>query len=233
MVLPIFLHHLAYLEIDSMMIFPTLAISLGLKVRRDYRALLFSILVVFPAYVIWDFWATYVGSWGFNREWVLGLYLGDLPVEEVLFFFVTPFATLLIYDFLRSRVRDLEIRGVGRRSYFLLGLGLTLIGVLLKGHSYTSVVLIYLGVSFIASESLDPEMLRSRNYWTFVGLSYVPFLVFDHFLTSIPIVVYGTHSILGPRIFSIPVEDFLYSLSMLNFYTLVYRRAGKNWIARK
>lgn len=225
----LFLPHLAYLEIDSMIFFPTLAISLIFHVRRMYKSLAFSMVIVAPLYLVWDFLATWKDSWSFNPHWVFGVYVADLPVEEVLFFFVTPFATLLIYDFLMMKFRDKEVKFITRDRVTVVAVTILLLDVLFVGYSYTFIDLIYLSASLLLSNVLDPDMLRSRNYWYFVALTYIPFMVFDYFLTSLPVVIYGPHSILGIRIITIPIEDALYSLSMMNFYTLFYRQGRKVW----
>ncbi|BDC17344.1 lycopene cyclase domain-containing protein [Acidianus sp. HS-5] len=224
----LFLPHLAYAEIDSMIFFPTLFLSL--KVKRNYKALLFSIGVTAPIFLVWDFIATWIGSWSFNPKWVLGIYVIDLPIEEVLFFVVTPFATLLIYDFLRTKVKDKTLNAFSRRNMIIVAVALLLLSVLAIRHSYTFVDLIYASLSIIFVEFLDEDLFKSRNYWIFLLLTYIPFLVFDHFLTSLPVVIYGHCSIIGIRVFSIPIEDFIYSFSMMNFYTLFYRRGSRIWI---
>ncbi|BCU67914.1 hypothetical protein HS7_13510 [Sulfolobales archaeon HS-7] len=222
----IFLPHLAYAEIDLMMFLPTLIISL-LKVKRNYKALLYSIGIVSPLYIAWDVVATANDSWSFNPHWILGLYLYDLPVEEVLFFVVTPFATLMIYDFLKG---DRFVNFRGDKVYYLSG-GLIALGIaLLFLYSYTSIVLIFAGASLLTAEILAPEILTSVRYWEFVILTYIPFFVFDYFLTSLPVVIYGPHSILGVRIGTIPIEDAIYSFSMMNFYTTFYRVGGRIWV---
>ncbi|QKR00663.1 lycopene cyclase domain-containing protein [Metallosphaera tengchongensis] len=225
----LFLPHLAYLEIDSMIFFPTLVISLAFHVKRMYKSLITAIGTISPIYIVWDFLATLKGSWGFNPKWVLGIYVVNLPVEEVLFFVVTPFATLLIYDFLFNKFRDKELRFVTSRKVVGTALVILLLDFLFLSYSYTFVDLVYLSASLLTAQFLDGEMLRSRNYWVFVLLTFIPFLVFDYFLTSLPVVVYGTHSILGIRILTIPVEDAIYSLSMMNFYTSIYRVGAKVW----
>jgi len=225
----IFLPHLAYVEIDSMIFFPALLVSILLKVRRYYKSLAFSIGVVAPLYITWDFLATLKDSWSFNPEWILGIRTVDLPVEEVFFFVVTPFATLLIYDFVRTKIADREVSWITRKLMILIALFLLAIDVFLTEYSYTLIVLIYLSSSILLVEFLDPKMFRSTNYWIFLGLTYIPFFVFDYFLTSLPVVVYGPHSILGVRIFTIPIEDAIYSFSMMNFYTVFYRKGAKVW----
>ncbi|AHC51928.1 lycopene cyclase [Sulfolobus acidocaldarius SUSAZ] len=213
-----------------MMFIPTLILSLILK-GRNYLALLSSVAIVSPLFLYWDFFATAFGSWSFNRTWVLGVYVINLPIEEVMFFIVTPFATLLIYDILK-RSKGSEIRFINRRLVFIISALLVIVDLALFLHySYTFIVILYLSMSLVISAILDEDMLRSTVFWKFMGLTYVPFLVFDYFLTSIPIVLYGvSNSILGVRVLTIPIEDFIYSFSMIMLYTLFYRLSDKNWI---
>jgi lycopene cyclase domain-containing protein len=54
-----------------------------------------AILVI---YLAWDFWAVSKGSWYFDREQTVGLYIfSRLPIEEVLFFIIVPLMVVLTY----------------------------------------------------------------------------------------------------------------------------------------
>jgi len=226
----IFFPRYAYLEIDSMMFFPTLILSL-LFVKRNYVNLLKSIAIVAPLYLFWDFLATWKDTWGFNPKYVLGVYVIDLPIEEVLFFVVTPFATLMIYDFVRQKVKDKEVNWVPKAVKVIIPVLLLSLPFTLT-YSYTFIVTLYLIMALSISLIAGKQMLTSRNFWIYMGLTYIPFMVFDYFLTSIPVVIYWPHSILGVRVITIPVEDFIYSFSMLVLYTLFYR--GTNiWMKQK
>jgi len=217
----IFFPGYAYLEIDSLMFFPTLIISL-LFIKRDYVSLIKSIAIVSPIYLFWDFLATWKGTWSFNPQYVLGIYVINLPIEEVLFFVVTPFATLLIYDFVQEKMKDKEISWAPKAITFMIPLIILSLPFTFT-YSYTFIVTLYLIMALSISLILSKQMLSSRNFWVYMGLTYIPFMIFDYFLTSIPIVIYGPHSILGARVITIPVEDFIYSFSMLVLYTLFYR----------
>ncbi|MCH4814726.1 MAG: lycopene cyclase domain-containing protein [Saccharolobus sp.] len=216
--------------IDSIIFFPTLILSLFVK--RNYVNLLKSIVIVSPLYLFWDFLATWRDSWSFNPKYVIGIYIIDLPIEEVMFFLVTPFATLLIFDFIRNKVRDAEIKWIPKT----IGISIPLLSLSLPfvyTYSYTFIDLIYLIMSLTISLLIARDLLISRNFWIFIGLSYIPFLVFDYFLTSDPIVVYGPHSILGIRFITIPIEDFIYSFSMITLYTLFYKRGNRLWMRQR
>jgi lycopene cyclase domain-containing protein len=47
-------------------------------------------------------------------------------------------------------------------------------------------------------------------------------LVFNGFLTARPVVLYGEAFQLGLRIYTIPVEDFLYGFGLMSWVMLVF-----------
>jgi lycopene cyclase domain-containing protein len=53
-------------------------------------------------YLIWDVWATDRGHWSFNTKYITGNYIYNLPVEEVLFFFVIPFCILFCWTLIST-----------------------------------------------------------------------------------------------------------------------------------
>jgi lycopene cyclase domain-containing protein len=69
-----------------------------LRFHRSPRRLLLAIGFPFPVFILWDVIATARGHWSFNPEYVTGLMLYNLPLEEVLFFIVVPFAALFTWE---------------------------------------------------------------------------------------------------------------------------------------
>ena len=53
-------------------------------------AVMASFLVAIP-FLIWDWFFTSQSIWGFNENYLVGINLINLPIEEVSFFFVVPF----------------------------------------------------------------------------------------------------------------------------------------------
>lgn len=81
----------------------TLPLELVLKVRvyaraRRLAATLVPVLVVF---LTWDGLAIHAGHWRYHH--LLGVRLGDLPVEEVAFFLVVPTCAVLTLEAVRRR----------------------------------------------------------------------------------------------------------------------------------
>ena len=212
-----------YLIIDLVIVAGPLLFSFWPPVRyyRRWPALLFAAATAGTVYILWDNWVTARGDWGFNPDHLMGVHIFALPLEEVLFFLVVPFSCIFIYEVLRAYSRE---RTLGFTRGAALGLALVFFAGagLFSGQGYTFLVLASCGLFFLAAAFVGLHLLRSRRYWLYILISYLPFLIFNGMLTAIPVVTYNPEAIWGPRITSIPLEDFFYSYSMLSFYLLAY-----------
>lgn len=217
-----------YLLIDLVIVAGPLLFSFWRPVRyyRRWPALLFAVATAGTVYLAWDNWVTARGDWGFNPEYLLGIKIFALPLEEYLFFVVVPFSCIFIYEVLRAKTRERPVR-------FGRGPALALAALFFAGSAafypqgYTRLVLASCGLFFLAAGLFAREQLRSSRYWLYILISYAPFLIFNHLLTAPPIVFYNPDAIWGIRVISIPLEDFLYSFSMLSFYLMAYLAVRK------
>lgn len=218
------LGHLSYMSIDLSIFLPGLVMSRF--VRRDFLSLFLAMLVTSFPFLLWDSEAVNIGTWEFNREYITGVMVGNLPVEEVMFFFVAPFSSLVFYDYFAGKLGSPQR---GRSDLGLLAPVPALLGLagITWSHSYTGPDAVFATVAMVMLALYDGDLGKSKVLWGFLAVSYIPFMIFDHFLTSLPIVEYGRGSILGPRVFSIPLEDFLYSFSLLTINTVMYRQLAK------
>ena len=91
---------LEYLIVLAICIAGPLALSFSKKLvfYRLPMRLLFSILIPMSFFIGWDFIATDRGHWSFNEKYITGVYIFNLPVEEVLFFIVIPFCALFSWE---------------------------------------------------------------------------------------------------------------------------------------
>ena len=78
-----------------------LEIVLNARVYRRWQRAFLAILPVSTAFLAWDLLATYAGWWWFDDDYVTGLFIGPLPIEEILFFLVVPVCGLLTYEGVR------------------------------------------------------------------------------------------------------------------------------------
>ncbi|MEZ4686864.1 MAG: lycopene cyclase domain-containing protein [Bacteroidia bacterium] len=56
-------------------------------------------------FLIWDVIFTHWGVWGFNEDYLLGIYFLKLPLEEWLFFFTVPYACVFVYACLNAYIQ--------------------------------------------------------------------------------------------------------------------------------
>ncbi|MGZ4591276.1 MAG: lycopene cyclase domain-containing protein [Actinomycetes bacterium] len=92
------MRHLAYLAMLAFCVLGTLPLELwlGVRVYRQWRRLLLTLLPVVAVFVVWDLYAIAHDHWAFDPQQTLGVVLpGGLPVEELLFFLVVPTASVL------------------------------------------------------------------------------------------------------------------------------------------
>jgi lycopene cyclase domain-containing protein len=219
-----------YLLIDALIILFPLLLSFKWKFAyyRYFKALFPAIAVVGIGYIIWDAIVTARGDWFFNYTYLSGISILGLPIEEILFFVVVPYSCIFIYENLQYFLPD---RQLPFNKIFYIGLSILFIlaGLFFYNQDYTILALMSCAFFFLIATFFSPELLQSRNYWLYIGLSMIPFIIFNYLLTSIPIVSYHPAAIWGGdglwngRFFSIPIEDFFYNFSMLSFYLLVYR----------
>lgn len=79
-----------------------LELWLGVRVYRQTRRLLLTLLPVAAVFVVWDLYAIAQGHWDFDPEQTLGVLLpGGVPVEEMLFFLVIPACAVLSFEAVR------------------------------------------------------------------------------------------------------------------------------------
>jgi lycopene cyclase domain-containing protein len=188
---------------------------------KNFKPLFISILIVGGSYIIWDAVATYRGDWWFNHKYVMDFELLGLPLEEILFFVTVPYSCIFIYEVLQYFLKDKEI-AVNVNLFFISAIGFIIAGALFYDQYYTITVLISCGLFFFLATIFFPQMLRSRIYWLYIIVVFIPFFVMNYLLTSIPIVLYNSQAMWNVRVTTIPVEDFFYNFSMLSFYLMVY-----------
>lgn len=115
-----------------------------------------------------------------------------------------------------------------RNTDLLIGACLAMAMILFRERFYTSTIFGWAVLTIIVVRLLDRNLWGNNLYWKWIGITFIPFVVVNGILTSLPIVWYSDGAILGIRVGSIPVEDFLYSWSLLTLNLVIYKklRAG-------
>ena len=98
------MRHLAYLAVLAFCLLGTLPLELwlGVRVYRQPRRLLLTLLPVVAVCYLWDVYAIAADHWTFDPAQTVGLVLpGGVPVEELLFFVVVPTCAVLAFEAVR------------------------------------------------------------------------------------------------------------------------------------
>ena len=100
-----------------------LELLLGARVWARPRRLLAALAVPVAVFVVWDVVAIARGHWTYSPRYVTGWDLGNLPLEELVFFVVIPICGLLTYEAVRRMLTEWDdVWGRLRRLARSLGL---------------------------------------------------------------------------------------------------------------
>jgi lycopene cyclase domain-containing protein len=96
--------HLTYLAVLAFIAAGSLWLEYAVrtKVLRRPLRLFASVLPVWVLFVAWDRYAVGAGHWTFDDEFITGIRVGAVPLEELLFFVVVPVAAVLTFEAVRA-----------------------------------------------------------------------------------------------------------------------------------
>lgn len=67
--------------------------------------LVYAIGFPFMVFIAWDVFAASRGHWSFNENFITGIRIFNLPVEEILFFIIIPFCALFTWEVVKYFMR--------------------------------------------------------------------------------------------------------------------------------
>ena len=220
--------HYIYFTILAASLLGPLALSFDRKVafRRKWKFIFPAMVLPAIFYIVWDIYFTYKEVWSFNPDSISGIYFFNLPVEEVLFFFVIPYSCLFIYECVRVYFRNLKNKTHDKVILKVLGALLIIVGLIFYKKMYTSWTFIFTG-AFIFVIFASKKFFRHFDATAFV-ISYsiilIPFLFVNGYLTSIPVIKYNDAHNLGIKISTIPVEDVFYGMLLIMMNVAIYEK---------
>lgn len=209
----------AYLIADLFCIAGPLAFSWDKRTRFIDQQIYFwpAALIIGAFFILWDIRFATEGYWGFSDQYITGIRILHLPIEEWLFFIAVPFACLFSHVSVRYY---LPKSGMNPKVGIWIARILAIICLILSAtygdKAYTSwnyglnaVFLMLLGWVW------KPKFI-TKLFITY-GFVLIPFLLINGFLTGTffsegEIVWYNNAENLGIRLrpTNIPVEDIMY-----------------------
>ncbi len=185
---------------------------------RLFPALLFGGI----PFLIWDHYFTINAIWSFNDKYITGIKLFNLPIEEILFFLVVPYACIFIYACMKYYFPKAENFKSSKIVWLILAIFSAGMVAFYYEQIYTLVTFSLL-VLIAAYFYLNPK--KWHGYFILAYLfSLIPFFIVNGLLTAIPIVQYNDLENTGFRWGTIPFEDSFYGLALLMLIMIVLER---------
>ncbi len=176
------------------------------------------ILITAIPFIIWDVIFTAVGVWGFNPEYITGIFFFNLPIEEILFFFCIPYACLFTYFALNQLIEKDHLFPHQELISSLLIFFLLIFGGYYMNNLYTGVTFMLTGL-FLAFIMLKLRTRFMGRFYFAFGFILIPFFIVNGILTGSfidePVVWYNNKENLGIRLGTIPLEDVFYGMLMV------------------
>ncbi len=200
-----------------------LALSFDRKVAfyKQWKPLFMAMVIPAIFYIVWDMIFTSMGVWEFSPQHILGFHLINLPVEEVMFFWVVPYCCIFIYACIEAYFPQQKNKPVHKKILQAIALILLLIGSYNYDRLYTFWTFIFNAIFILL---LLPKSFHAARFLLAYGITLIPFLVVNGFLTAIPVVIYNDSENLGLRISTIPVEDVFYGMLLVMMNLVLFDR---------
>ena len=202
-----------------------------IKFYKFFKQIAASLSLIGFFFIIWDIYFTKIGVWGFDKTHHSSIMLSNLPLEEVLFFFVIPFVCVFTYFVLsEKKVLNLNINTTFLKLICIL---LIVLAVLFFKNAYTISVLILTILILLYIIYYRPDWI-GYFFSMYLIIHIFPFLlvngVLTGYITDLPPVWYDSNNIIGVRLGTIPLEDFLYSFILLFLNTSLFEYLRKKTI---
>lgn len=209
------LGHYTYLVLNIGTLFFPLLLSFDKKVAfyKRWRSILPAIVITAAIFIPWDMWKTHSGVWSFNPDYLLGIWIGNLPLEEWLFFFTVPYAILFIYDCLKAYFPDV-LQGISKNLSKIVFVVLVFFSVYFSDRTYTVITFPFAALFLLAHTQIFGNKYLGR-FWMAYFVHLIPFFIVNGVLTALPVVQYNPEEHIGLRIYTVPVEDSIYSMLLL------------------
>ncbi|WP_285008550.1 lycopene cyclase domain-containing protein [Pedobacter faecalis] len=218
----------AYLLIDFFTIIVPFIYSFHPKLNfyKTWRAFFPAVVATGLVFICWDIYFTSIGVWGFNPRYLIGLKVGNLPVEEVLFFLCIPYSCVFTFHCLDLFIKKgMSARAEAVFTPLLIALML-IVGVVAFEQVYTTVTAFLLAFLLIIARYVLKVQWLGKFYLIYAVL-LIPFTIVNGLLTGTGmdehVVWYNTAEIFGLRLLTIPVEDVFYGMALILMNLLIYK----------
>jgi lycopene cyclase domain-containing protein len=196
-----------------------------LKFYKSWPALFPAMILTGIVFIVWDIYFTRLKIWGFNPVYLTGAYIGNLPIEEVLFFICIPYSCLFTYASLKLIIKQNRSKTAELIISCILITVAVFMAIWYSGRYYTSYTFAGVALLIFAAQFILKAPWLYSFYRTYL-LLLVPFFIVNGLLTGTglarPVVWYNSVHIINLRILTIPLEDIFYGMDLILLNVIIY-----------
>lgn len=218
------MQNFTYLFVNLFTISVCFAFSFHQKIRFDkyFKTFLISSSLASIPYLIWDAVFTKIGVWWFNTSYTLGISIGNLPLEEIMFFWFIPFSCTFTYYCLTEFFDFSFLKKYDKFFRVFLLVFFVLLLIFYHVKIYITVVSVFCCLLIILlTQEKSFSITKLTLIYLILMLGFIPVNgVLTGYGLENPIVNYNPKDILGVRLLTIPLEDigFGFGMFLLNIY---------------
>ena len=199
---------------------------------RFWKPYFLSITLVGLFFNIWDVIFAYQKVWSFNDQYLVGIRLLKLPLEEWLFYLLIPYSSNFIHYALQYFFPDVKLNASAAQVITLVLFAVSItITVLHLDRMYTAVNFGVFSILMLLHLIYRWPYIQ-RFYLSFIFI-YIPFFFVNSALTGSysenPVVMYNDAENLNVRLGTMPIEDSFYCFSMLYGSILLFEYFKRKW----
>ena len=204
-----------------------------LNFYKYWKPFLLANSIVASIFILWDIAFTKIGVWGFNPDYITGIYFYNLPIEEVLFFICIPYACVFTYHCLTLFFKLNSLEKAESLLIIILAALLYSLGTLFYNHLYTSTTFISLATLLLVLK-FGIKVNWLGKLLSIYPILLIPFFIVNGILTGTglenPVVWYNNTENLNFRLLTIPIEDIFYGfeLIVLNIFLFEFFKSKQN-----
>jgi lycopene cyclase domain-containing protein len=205
---------------------------------KKWKAFFPAAFITLAFFVIWDIIFTDMGIWGFNPVYLTGIEIANLPIEEWLFFICIPYACTFTYEAFRLYFKKPPFGKATKIILWAIVFLNVMLALLNYGIWYTFFTNLFTALFLLILLLWIRPKFMGWALLTYFVIT-IPFLISNGVLTGLDfwnyalintdvndiydqIVWYNNAHNLGVRIFSIPVDDFIYGFLLIVMNIVLY-----------
>ncbi len=197
----------------------------------NLKYVLISIFINALVFIPWDMGFTAMKIWEFNDKYTLGMYIGNLPLEQYLYYITIPYLYLFIYEYLKTYMKKDILRRIHFSITPLIIIGLVFLLTQNIERTLTAASCAVL-ILFLLIQLINGRRYMGWFYLTYF-ISLIPFLIINGLMTGLPVLIYNNAARLNLTPGTIPIDNFIYNAALLLLVIMGYEWSKRKFSGKK